>query len=389
MQEYLSSLISEQINRALSLKKLIPHPIVFPELLGLAERCTRMLGDLISTLESLKSELEAGGDTRDIFRDFRTCVRELSTVEYYGIPALYYQTPEVGFLNKLMYKIYQEVRLPFPNPCVCCTSNEYYYSFPPTNTVFLPLAEAEFLLHIPDMYHELGHYVITNMEDELRLKDVRDSFSSAVSKINDHYIEVMRGKARENGPPEILMMIERIHNNWEHWIQEFFCDLFALYTLGPAYAWSHLHLTTKVSKDIHVLTVPLKQTHPSDESRMRLLLEGMKLIGFDKEATEIKTRWDEVTGFWGQPSALYQYAYPNALLREISVILLDGIRKSGFSIASRVNHKDVNQGEIRSLLNEAWTKYWNSPYSTFRQWEEGQIKDLRNGVSRNQVLPPN
>ena len=33
------------------------------------------------------------------------------------------------------------------------------------------------------------------------------------------------------------------------WANEIFCDLFAIYTLGPAYAWAHFHLTARHESD--------------------------------------------------------------------------------------------------------------------------------------------
>jgi len=40
MKGYLESLIVEQMNRSLTLKKLIHYPLEYSELTGLAERCT-------------------------------------------------------------------------------------------------------------------------------------------------------------------------------------------------------------------------------------------------------------------------------------------------------------------------------------------------------------
>lgn len=121
MKKYLESLIVEQINRALTLKELIQYPIQYPELTGLAERCTNILDSQIELLKELRTVLRhrEESDIRDIFRDIRICARYISSVEYFGIPALHYQTPEVGFLNKLMFKIHREIKLPFPHPSVC------------------------------------------------------------------------------------------------------------------------------------------------------------------------------------------------------------------------------------------------------------------------------
>src|SRR5437773_4290469 len=178
MKEYLESLIVEQINRGLVLKNLIRYPLKYPELTGLAQRSTSTLDDQISALNMLRAELRLrdDNDVRDIFREVRRCGEFISAVEYYGISALYYQTQEIGFLNKLVFKIHQEINLPFPPPSVCCTGTTHYFSHLFTNVIFTPLTESEFLLHMPDLYHEIGHCVLENMKSELRLKSLLDNY---------------------------------------------------------------------------------------------------------------------------------------------------------------------------------------------------------------------
>ena len=89
MKEYLKATIIEQINRGLYLKKLIPHPLQYPELETLAERCSKIIDENMAYLKSLLQELENRNedDLRDIYRGFRTCARQIELVESYGIPA--------------------------------------------------------------------------------------------------------------------------------------------------------------------------------------------------------------------------------------------------------------------------------------------------------------
>jgi len=385
MKDYLESLIIEQVNRALALKKLIPYPLKYPELSGLVDRCTIILDSEIRLLRELKEVLRnrQENELRDIFRNMRVCARDISFVEYFGIPALYYQTPEAGFLNTLVFKIHQEIKMPCPPPSVCCAGTEYYCAHLFTNVIFAPLSESKFLLHLPDLYHEIGHCVLGNFESELRLKPLKDSYDSAFSKVTDFYNQLLKNKQREFGPEEIPMMIERIHSQWKLWINEFFCDLFALYTIGPAYAWSHLHLTMKRSDDIHALSMLLKQTHPSDESRMRILIQGLKNLGFDEEAKRIGYRWYEVVKFWGTPPTEYQYAYPESLLSDIAKLVLDGLRQSGFSVISREVLANNSNNGIRVMLNEAWQVFWECKSEDFRDWEEKTVKTLREACLRS------
>ena len=381
MRAYLESIILEQINRAEELKKKIHYPLKYPELSGLAERCTLILDEQINILRELKRELQSreNCDIRDIFREVRLCIWEISLLEYYGIPPLYLQTPDIGFLNKLMFKIHQEIKLPFPPPTVSCTSGEYYYSHPFTNVIFVPLAEPEFLLHMPDLYHEVGHHVIENMKSELRLQPIKQNYLLAFSKVTEYYSRILVNKRRDYAPPDILMAIQRIHSQWKDWIEEFFCDLFALYTLGPAYAWSHLHLTTKKSNDIYELHILQKQTHPSDESRMRILMHALRNLGFAREADEIQSRWFQVALFWGNNTvAEYQYAFPDEVLGEIAELVLDAMRVAGFSLASsEILSRNGQETEIRIVLNRAWQKFWQLQGHEFREWEKSCIQSMR------------
>jgi hypothetical protein len=382
MKDYLESLVVEQINRALALKKLIHYPLAFSELTGLAERCTMILDSRIEILRELQRDTRdrKENDLRDIFRDMRSLTRDVSWVEYYGIPPLYYQTPEIGFLNKIMFRIHSEIKLPLPPPSVCCIATEYYSLNLFTSVIFAPLTESEFLLHLSDLYHELGHYVLNNRESELRLRTVKSNYDLSFSKITDYYNRLLKDLRREFGPPEIPPTIERIHSLWRTWIIEFFCDLFALYTVGPAYAWAHLHLTVKHSEDIHELSLFSQQTHPSDEARMRILLYGLNHLGFIEESNDILKRWIEVKKYWGPPEVEYQYAYPDELLNEIAKLTLVGLRASGIMVVSKTVLSNKQENGFRALLNEAWNVFWQSKPESFRSWEEKTLVKLRESL---------
>lgn len=387
----MEAMMTEQINRGRSLKKLIPHPLKYPELTRLAETCSRIIDSNIQDLRLLREELEKrdGNNIKDIFRGFRGCVRKIELVEYYGIPALYYQTDEIGYLNKLIYKIHQEINLPLNPPSVACISTSYYYYQFFTNVIFVPLGESDFLLHLPDFFHEIGHEVLSYI-DELKLKSVRETYGQAINKIVKHYQELFTRKKRETCPEDIPRLIMHIYSQWkDYWIVEFFSDLFALYTLGPAYAWSHLHITSKKSENIYRFSSFFPQKHPSDDARMKMLEIGLNLLGFRDTAAEIKSKWKNMPFTTvAQPVPEYQYAYPEDLMKEVASLFLKGLQESNFSIASPEKVKMIGQDSIIKLLNEAWALFWKSP-TTFREWEEKSIEKLKTlfGISQDLSRP--
>ena len=100
---------------------------------------------------------------------------------------------------------------------------------------------------------------------------------------------------RETGPKTIPMAIAHIHSQWKnYWINEFFSDLFAVYTLGPAYAWSHLHLVAKKSENVYEFSPVMSQSHPSDDARMKMLKIGSEGLGLKDEAASILSRWNDM-----------------------------------------------------------------------------------------------
>lgn len=380
MKAYLKNAMQDLKNRGLSLKRLIPHPLKYQALSSLADRCSRIIDIRIHTLDYLLSELEnrSEDDIRDIFRGFRICAREIEAVEYYGISSLYYETEEIEYMNKLVFRLHQEINLPLTPPSMTCISTSHYCFFPFTNIIITPIGEVDFLLHLPDLLHEIGHEVLLNKQIELRLQKVDEYYNSALTKITEYYQELLTTRRRGIGPQRILRLLREIHSQWkECWIEEFFCDLFALYTLGPAYAWSHFHLTAKKSEDAFNFPGILIEKHPSDESRMRLLLRGLEILGFEDESEKIKQKWNSLPlVIHSSPDSSYQYAYPNDLMEEIANLLLNGMTESNFTIITPEELEKSNQETIISILNAAWIQFWENP-DTFRQWEENAIQTIK------------
>lgn len=382
MKTYLAGIIQEQIHRGIKLKEIIPHPLIYPELNALAERCSGIIDSNVQQLEYLLDELQGReeADTRDIFRYYRSFSEQIKLVEYFGISPLFHQNEEIGYLTKLVYKIHREIHMPISPPVVACYATDYYHFDSFTNVILVPIGESFFLLHLPDLFHEMGHEVLWNSQNEPKLTKIFKCYKAALDCVTAHYKDVLATKKRESGPQEILRVIALIHSKWKSWIVEFFCDIFALFTLGPAFAWSHLHLTTKYAKTIYQFSHIQLKTHPSDDARMKLLLKGLEALGFNDEVKQILAKWQSLpVSIKTKPVSEYQYAYPDKLLDDICSIFLDGIRATGFNILAPEKLNKLDYGSVILLLNQSWDKFWINPVE-FRDWEQKAVNDLKTKI---------
>lgn len=374
MNSYLISIIHECIERSEFLKTKIEFPLEYSELTGLANRCVKILNDQTYFLNNIL-EQKNNYSERSAWRNTRECIRIIEIIEKWGIPALYYQKKDVGFLNKITFLIHQEIKLPLEPPPVSILSTDYYYTAPIVDVIFVPLSESGFLLHLSDLYHEIGHYVSKN-RSEKKLENIGSSYVKSYEEIYDYFSSTITKRSRERGPEKTVANLRNFLTNWENWIEEFFCDLFAVYLLGPAYAWSHLHLVTKKNLNIYHLNTFSEQTHPSDEARIQIMLNGLRLLGFDSECAKIENKWREIMQSWGEPTVEYFDAYPHDLLTKIAKLILDGMVKSGFLLATPEILKDDKSNLIRFILNEAWKKFWAMNSEEFRTWEIEKIRNL-------------
>jgi hypothetical protein len=382
MNDYLLKIINEEVERALVLKERVQLPLRFGELNGLATRCRLLLDDRISLLRMCSEDLQdADSDEKSVWRYVRGATRDIEWIEKYGLPPLYYPSNEVGFLNKMMFKMVEEIRLPLEPPAVAPFSTKYYYMAPMVNVIFVPLSEPDFFAHLPDLYHELGHYVSQNMLSELsdsRLKPLAEKYQQSFTSITNHYNSLLVKMQRESEFQDILYLIRLIHSNWKNWIEEFFGDIFATAVLGPAYAWSHLHLSTKLSENIYRLSKVLEETHPSNESRLRMLCYVLNELGFQEDARTVSRKWMEIMmDVWGKPSPEYQYAYPDTLLQNLAKSIIAGMRNCEIAVSSSKTSFITDGSDVRGLMNAAWKNFWDLKPPEYRDWEKQSIKGLR------------
>lgn len=369
IDSYVSTILAQLVERTRTLKGSIPTRNLSKEYYPLVERCRRLTDDIITRIERLKDDkrylLRSNHPQR--FRVLQRIVEDLDTLETIAISALVKVDDEDDRLNELLSRICAEIRYPLIPPVVTTLSQSYYHIYCGLDLLCVPLHESRFLLHLPDLYHELGHPLLVeanNPQTEALANSSVLALGLAIEYLNDQL--VLEKRSRLSGYPQFL--IKKWIRFWPAWIIEFFCDLFGAFTLGPAFVWSHLHLVATRGGDPFFCE---EEDHPSHAARMNVMLHGLRLVGFLNESERIRKSWDELLrGMRAEPENTHLRCYPDRLLERISALALEGISAIGCRIAGR-----DERGVVQDLLNEAWDRFWREPQS-YVEWERGAVRSL-------------
>lgn len=371
MNEYFSGVIPQLRERVRHLISLIPRNLerdVDTLIVICRNRLDAVGQELQWLIESPELSLPENQATR--VRLLRRTVSELDLLETVPIAALRRWGDEDRRMNQLLHRMAREISYPLPTPVVTCTSQNYYRTYPHLNLVCLPLGESRFLLHLPDLYHELAHPLLALTNDP-KIQPFQQQCVTLLSTAQEYLAAELQNEQTGRGPEAFRSYLLTWLQCWQGWAVELLCDLFAAYVLGPAFAWSHFHLSATRGGDPCYVPTFSVTTHPPDAARMEAILYGLRLTGYDTEASTVSRWWDEYLRALGATiSPEFRRCFPHGLLKSAATFALDGTRAIGCSLASA--HKS---GDIHDLLSEGWTHFWSSP-GTYVAWESGAVDRL-------------
>ncbi len=155
LDEYLSVAIPQLIERCRVLTANIPRDLP-RDYDALRVTCKQQIDEVIQNLKLLQS-LDGDECDPERLRMFKRLVTEIDYLETIGIAALSRASNDDHCLNALISKISQEINYPRLTPIVTTLSQSYFCIYPALNLLCVPLVEGRFLLHLPDLYHELAH----------------------------------------------------------------------------------------------------------------------------------------------------------------------------------------------------------------------------------------
>jgi hypothetical protein len=373
LAEYLDGTVPQLIERARLLKGKVRRDLP-RDYEALIRTSHAELDDVIGRLRALQS---VASDPRPAvhhaaLRRFKRAVADLDILETRAIPALSRVDEEDHHANRLLYRICREIEYPLPPPTVCTHSTGYFYIDPRLNLLFIPPAEGHFLLHLPDLYHELAHPLFAQ-QDHPVLDCFTARFLEATAAVHDHFAQKREKESSRRGPISFMQDFDIWEHRWTKWLVEFFCDLFAVFALGPAFAWSHLHLFLKIGKDPYEIPSTFRSaSHPADDARMRALLMALKQSDFSREANAVASRWHDAMNLANAKAPPdYLFCYPDELIAMAVAKARQGFAQMQCRFAT-----PTTRDPIHGLLNRAWKQFWKQP-ANYQQWETKEVVDLR------------
>ena len=379
IEQYLAGSIGQSLERIRQLRQISQGQ--YPrEYDGLRQVCLLRLDDARRELERLTEEsvVDTALQSPRRVREFKRAVENIGAIESVGVFALTRARPEDDFLNRLITDVCREISYPLITPVVSQMSQEYFHIYPEFSLLCVPLIESRFLLHLPDLYHELCHPIHSRQNSDLpKLAPYHKAYRQSLFTMVEHFGVEALSVERLKHPDGQIFQIELWRNCWiKYWMEEFFCDLFGVLIAGPAFVWSHYHLCVKRGSDPFETPLMFSATHPADDARMRAMLKTLASIGgFDTEVRAIESAWDNYISIMGyRQIPEYAKCYADALLSEIASAAREGVCAIGVRTATA--------GALMptiTLLNNAWAQFWRAPHH-YQMWEASQLSELRKSV---------
>lgn len=121
-------------------------------------------------------------------RQFKRSIREMDRVETIGIAALERAKDKDSdrYLNQLIEQIRKEILYPLLPPVVTPLSQSYFQTYPDFSLMRVPLSEGNFLLHLPDMYHEMAHPLLLTRYEK-RIRPFADAFLEVINSVTVYF----------------------------------------------------------------------------------------------------------------------------------------------------------------------------------------------------------
>ncbi len=290
-----------------------------------------------------------------------------SIVESYFLPFVERFSDRDSVLTRLTHRLTQQVRWPLDPPLVSAFSLQGYWTVAQLNLVCGPAAEADSLLGLPDLCHELGHILLLHYEPLLLREFRRD--------LRDYFARQQQRLRIQQRPTEYLRLYDLLYEQWrDSWVLEFGADMIATYLVGPSFGWQHVRLCAGIASEVYVPGLGERAEHPADEARLRGVVALLNRVGGEEGVGELPALWGAYSAANGaNRPADYDACYPDELLENLARRVSEGCAALGIRPFPDVSDPAT---DIPALVNEAWDRFRGEPGS-YSQWEQVTLSRIR------------
>jgi len=374
--DFLRGLFYDLVHRCQVLRSLLEHREHHPDVTGYAIQILDWIAQIEGEIAELMADPTLGTPPLLVnnLRDYRLRAQLIKLLEWFPVPAVLRYGPSDHYFFTLTSRVASQINYPLPVPIVFAFSKDYYWSQPLFNLIGVPALEEHSLLGLPDMFHEMGHLLIRERRDELLgrfQEELRAHFATEKQRVRD-----------KQKPPEYEVILERVQEQWiDTWMAEFASDMMATYLVGPAYGWANLRLCSSSLSDDVFRPGPddVEATHPSDDARLRGIVNMLDVLDLETDARQIEQRWGDYVTLTGHNAPQdYALCYPPSLLEHLAQLVYQECTSIGLK-AYTEQPPASGDTNILILINDAWNEFLMKP-DEYLQWEEEHLAELRRGL---------
>lgn len=309
----------------------------------------------------------------NFFMDFKRLSELVLNIEDSSLLILKRCSPEDQFLSALLGQMCVEVGFPDSPPLCGALSFQYFQALIEMDIIVTPQAQAGELLALPDLYHELAHFVVFRQRAVLEVR--------LLGLIHGFFADALR-KGHQQGLPEAsLKSIEDNYALWTgSWHVEFACDMIATYWCGPSYGLANLRLSATRGDPYQD-----SGTHPADEARRAGIARILRLAGDSKAADEIDRMWEDLKRLSpsAQPSG-YMKRYPARLIEEVGQCIYQFCADL---LLQRYSQQKGGSVFVGAAVAQAWEAFQRDA-ANFAVYEDAAIRALRSKLVVGGAPPP-
>lgn len=261
-----------------------------------------------------------------------------------------------------------QIKYPYDLPVVSSSGRIHFASLPSWNLLFAPPSTEHMLTSVPDLLHEIGH-IVWHRNPQFEQALFAPIHESIEGQIEDATIRSRRA---------LVSHLRQLELQWQYWLREVFCDIFAAFVSGPAYAYSHLRYCVESMSILfspgNLKEVSCPSDHPSDAARMEVIMELLEKSGLAAEHKILSAQWKSLVKALriAEPTE-HRILYPVSVISQIlneSVRLINRLGIRSFSLGLLAENDD-----LISLTNQAWTRTSLND-ATYANWEASTFGSL-------------